>query len=270
MVKATLTINGVTRPYNQWVGLINPNTGKPAIRQKIQDCLRRRKRGEYLTDVQCLWGKLDAPEESQLLQNSLGSYQLFKHEVSEAIEQIFTKHFGEMAKVHDTRQTSKARVITYNPYWSKLPKKVDVAQLTEEEMSALGALDSFHFFCFNEEDLINLHSLTQYHFEGGYEYLYDLLNSKPIIKCFDLKNMSSFRTWNSLVQLTRLCEDINVMAINKDKVISLALQLGLNPAILPNIQCSQEDFPTPEQAEWWDILGDDIKLYPVQPQDLIN
>jgi hypothetical protein len=228
--------------------------------------MRRRRRGEYLTDIECLWGKREAPTESELLNTHVGSFQAYQKELIILHENLFTKHFGAMAKA----PTQKPKSIPYNPFWSRPTNNPAIDQLTDEELHALNPPNEFHFFCFNEEDLANLHTLSQYHFEGGYEHLYDLLQSKAIVKHFKLKSPSSFRTWNTLVQLTNLTLDLNVMALNKDKIIDLAQTLGLNPAILPDIQCRPQDFPTPEQSEWWEILQDDIKLYPVTQTDLIN
>jgi hypothetical protein len=266
MAKEILTINGVTAHYKHWVNTVNPLTGKPCKLSTLQDCMRRRRRGEYLTDIQCLWGKLDAPSESELLNSRLGSFQAYQAELMTLHEALFTKHFGTMAKA----TAPKPQVIPYNPYWSRPPKDEDIGQLTNEEIHTLNLPNEFHFFCLNEEDLTNLHALTQFYFEGGYEHLYDLLQSKAIVKQFKLKDPLSFRKWNTLTQLATLTLDINVMALNKDKVVNLALELELNPAILPDIQCSPKDFPTPEQSEWWEILGEDIKLYPVSSTDLIN
>ena len=270
MSKEILTINGVTAHYSHWVGTLHPRTGKPCKKDTIQDCMRRRRRGEFLTDIQCLWGKTDAPTELELLNNNQHSFQAYQAELMEFTATLFTKHFGHIEKSQTPTIQSKPKV-RYNPYWSRQPKTENPDQLSAEEIHDLNIReDEMHFFCFNEEDLTNLTSLTKYHFEGGYEHLYDLLQSKAIVKRFQLKSPSSFRTWNTLVQLTELCLDTTVMALNKDKVVNMALELDLNPAILPDLRCHPNNFPTPEQLEWWDILGDDINLYPVLNTDLIN
>jgi hypothetical protein len=267
MAKEILTINGVTAHYKHWVGVTNPRTGKPCKMTTIQDCMRRRRRGEYLTDIQCLWGKLEAPTEVELLDNNVGSFQAYHAELMEFHEKLFTKYFGTMAKAPTP---AKPRIPPYNPYWSHPAKDEGVDHLSEEEVHDLNIPKEFHFFCLNSEDLPTILSLTQYYFDGGHEHLYALLQSKAIVKRFKLKDPSSFRTWNTLMQLANLCDDINVMALNKDRIIELALELGLNPAILPDIQCPPKNFPTHEQVEWWDILKDDVNLYPVTASDLIN
>ena len=236
--------------------------------------MRRRRRGEFLTDIQCLWGKTDAPTESELLNNNQLTFEGYQTELLERTAELhatlFTKYFGHIEKAQTPTTQSKPK-IQYNPYWSRQPKTENPDQLSAEEIHDLPIRENeMHFFCLNAEDLANIHSLTKYHFGGGHEHLYDLLQSKPVVKHFQLKTPSSFRAWNTLVQLSQFCLDTTVMALNKDRIVSLALELELNPAILPDLQCHPNDFPTPEQLEWWGILGEDIKLYPVTQTDLIN